>query len=177
MFAVWHDERYFLTEVNEAYPIGTTHIFNPSRSPLDITALSSHSHTGALVDRDEDKLFFLGRQTGPSGPCVYQFDPEAALGTANIEGQWKSGTFSMSYPVNMGAAQVIFEPSTFNSCLVSFYSDDQYRFTKVVEDMEPFRLPSGFLSRDWYIDIITDSEIHGVYVAETMEELRGAGAG
>jgi hypothetical protein len=181
-YAVVHDEKYYLTFVDEnlyidAPPVATTYIFDPSESPLQITSLSEHSHSGACVDRDEDKLFFLGQQTGPLGPCVYQHDPEESAGTSRLAGTWLSGTFVMSYPCSMGAAQVMFEPSGFDLCQISFYIDGLHHYTVVVTDMEPFRLPGGFLGRDWSIQLYTDSEIHGVYVAETIEELRGAGAG
>jgi len=176
-YAVVHDEKYYLTFVLESTPEAKTYIFDPSESPLQITSLAEHTHTGACVDRDEDKLFFLGRQTAPNGPCVYQHDPEESAGTSVMFGRWLSGVFAMPYPLNMGAAQVIFEPDTFQYCQLTFYIDDQYHYSIAVADMEPFRLPGGKLGRDWAIEVFTNSEIHGVYVAETIEELRGAGAG
>lgn len=176
-YAVVHDEKYYLTFVLESTPSAKTYIFDPSESPLQITSLSEHSHTGACVDRDEDKLFFLGRQHGPTGPCVYQHDPQESAGTALRVGIWDSGMYTMAYPLSMGVAQVIYEPSTFDFCQIGFYIDGLLHYTKTVDSQEPFRLPGGFLGRDWSVKFATNSEIHGIYVAETIEELRGAGAG
>lgn len=180
-YAVVHDEKYYLTFVYENIDVGSpsakTYIFDPSESPLQITALSQHNHTGACVDRDEDKMFFLGRQVSPTGPCVYQHDPQESAGTSLMSGAWDSGMYTMSYPLSMGAAQVIFEPSTFDYCKVTFYIDGLSHYAVVIEDQEPFRIPGGFLGRDWSVKFYSNSEIHGIYVAETIEELRGAGAG
>lgn len=177
IYSVVHDEKYYLTFANEASVISTTYIFDPSETPMQISALSSHQHMGACVDRDEDMLFFLGRQSGPVGPAVWIHDPPSSYGTGKISGVWNSGYYTMHMPCNMGAAQVIYEPGTFNECYIAFIADDDVKYVHLVTDSEPFRLPSGFLARDWMIEIITDSDIHGVYIAETVEELRGAGAG
>lgn len=183
IYTVYHDEKVYMTFVNNATSYvannteADTYIFDPAESPLQVSKLSQHKHTGAAVDRDEDKLFWLGSNSEQLGPYVYQHNPADAEGTGRLQGTWRSGYFTMAAPCNMGAAQVLFERTGFNELIVTFYADGNYVHGKQVTDMEPFRLPDGFLARDWEIQINTDSEIHGIYVAETIEELRGAGTG
>lgn len=166
VYAVVHDENYYLTVFDGG--VSTTYIFDPSTDALQITELSPENYSGAAVDRDEDKLFFFGQD---SGPRVYEFDPDA--GTA-LQATWESKTFVMPLPVNMGAAQVFFEPGDSGALTVKFYADGVLKHTQAVVDQEPFRLPSGFLAREWSVGVETVRQVQGIYVAETIEELQGA---
>jgi hypothetical protein len=104
-------------------------------------------------------------------PKFKEWNPDA--GTTFIETSWYSRTYVMPYPVNMGAFQVMFDEDS-GTVDIDFYADGVLKYEATVSDQEPQRLPSGFLAREWAIEVKTEVEVQGVYVAETIEELRGA---
>ncbi len=55
------------------------------------------------------------------------------------------------------------------------YADDVLKHTQVVTGTNPFRLPSGFKAEHWHYELIGNSEVHAVYVTETMQELKSIG--
>jgi len=166
IFASVHNEKYFLTFTTGG--VSTTYIFDPAHELLQITTLSSFNYTGSAVDRDEDRLFFFGESAGPK---VYEFDPDA--GTV-MQASWKSRTFGMARPVNMGAAQVFFDTSESGTITVNFYAQGVLKHSEVITDEEPFRLPAEFLEREWMVHVTTNRQVQGIYVAETIDELEGA---
>lgn len=166
VFASVHDESYYLTVTKSG--VSTTYIFDPSHELLLISTLSSYNYTGSMVDRDEDRMFFLGQSAGPR---VYEFDPDSG---SPMSAEWTSRTFVMPMPVNMGAAQVFYDKEASGSITVEFYADGVLKYTKNVTDEEPFRLPGGFLARDWHVHVSATKAVHEIYVTETIEELRGA---
>jgi len=166
VFASVHDENYYLTVLTGS--TSTTYIFDPSETPLQIVSLSSFNYTGSAVDRDQDQLFFLGQS---SGPRVYEFDPDTGSAQNAV---WKSRTYVMPMPINMGAAQVFFEPTDPGSTVIKFYADGNLKLTKTVTDQEPFRLPAGFIAREWMLEVTTSRQVQEIYVTETIAELRGA---
>ncbi len=166
VFASIHNEKYFFTVMTGG--ASTSYIFDPGHDLLQITTLSGSNYSGSAVDRDEDRLFFLGQSAGPK---VYEFDPDT--GTA-LEASWKSRTFGMPRPLNMGTAQVFYNTAESGSITVDFYAGGALKHSQDVTSEEPFRLPGGFLEREWMIHVTTNRQVQGIYVAETIEELRGA---
>ena len=81
---------------------------------------------------------------------------------------WKSKVFVMPKPCNMSCAQVV---AAAYPLTVNIYADGALKRTQSVTDDKPFRLPGGFLARDWEIEIIGTTEIYSAYLAESMMEL------
>ena len=163
-FAEVHDNKYYLF-----FTGGDGIVFDPTSDTLEIShiTMASYGLYGVAVDRDEDRLYLL-RYSG--GSKVGEWNPDA--GTTFIETRWLSRTFVMPYAVNMGAYQCFYSGS--GTIEIDFYADGVLKHTATVTDQEPDRLPSGFLAREWEIEIRSTVEIQGVYVAETIGELRGA---
>jgi hypothetical protein len=161
-FADVHNGRYYLLLNN-----GTGIVFDPTSETLEISRINTPNTYGMAVDRDKDRLYLL---RFISGPKVYEWNPDD--GTTYITANWTSQTFVMPYTVNMGAFQVFFEGS--GSLEIDFYADGVLKHTATVTDQEPQRLPSGFLAREWSLEMRSTVSVQGVYVAETISELRGA---
>jgi len=164
-FAEVHDGKYYLF-----FAGGDAIVFDPTSDTLEISylTLSTSNVYGVGVDRDEDRLFLL---RGTTPPVAYEWNPDD--GTTFIETRWRSKTFGMAFPVNMGAYQVFYDGADGN-IEIDFYADGVLQYTATPPDQEPHRLPSGFLAREWFIEIRSTVDVQGVYVAETMSELRGA---
>jgi hypothetical protein len=168
VFASIHNEKYFLTVKTGSTSVG--YVFDPAHEPLQITKLGSANYSGSVVDRDEDRLFFFGQQ---SGPRVFEFDPDDGS-QGILPAEWESQTFVMPMPVNMGACQAFYDTADSGPLTVKFYADGVLKHTQSVTSQEPFRLPSGFLAREWKININTERRVQEIYVTETISELRGA---
>jgi hypothetical protein len=165
-FAEVHDNKYYLFFSSGSSGLGI--IFDPSSQTLEISRLTLADTFGTGIDRDEDRMFFLARDSGVAK--FKEWNPDA--GSTFIETSWYSRTYVMPYPVNMGAYQVMFDTS--GTVDIDFYADGVLKHSATVSSQEPQRLPSGFLAREWAIEVKTKVEVQGVYVAETVEELRGA---
>jgi len=172
-FAEVHNDRYFLTFFNTSTSGSVTYVFDPNSNTLEITTLDYDKVSGMLVDRDEDRLFLLKQaETAPLGPRVMEWNPDS--GDEDLTATWRSKVFVMPRPVNMGAMQVFYTPEQWGSTSVEFFCDGVSKGTYTVTDEEPMRLQSGFMAREWQIEITTTQPIQGIYISETIDELVGA---
>ena len=167
-FAEVHDGKYYLFFSNTD-GTGLGIVFDPGSKSLEISRLTIADVFGTGVDRDEDRMFFLSRTSGVAK--FKEWNPDATA--TFITTDWYSKTFVMPYPVNMGAYQCMFDESA-GSVSIKFYADGVLKHTAAVADQEPARLPSGFLAREWAIEVESTAKVQGIYVAETIDELRGA---
>ncbi|MGL4680870.1 MAG: hypothetical protein ACRCWC_16010, partial [Plesiomonas shigelloides] len=84
---------------------------------------------------------------------------------------WKSKAFTMPLPHNMACAQV-FASAYPVTC--KLYADGQLKHTQTVANVNPFRLPSGFLANRYEIEVSGANTVTAVHVASTMAELSQA---
>lgn len=155
----WHDGKYF--GLNTA---GGGFVFDPSDPSIGLTTLSTTAVSGFL-DAESDKLYLL--IDGGSTRAVWEWDANAG---SPLTATWKSSRFVCDYPCNIGAARIVAEtyPVT-----LSLYND---RGTTVVSSRSvtssaPIRLPGGYLT-DWFeLQVAATGKVYTVHVAETLEEL------
>lgn len=83
---------------------------------------------------------------------------------------WKSKRFTLPRPASFACAQVEAEAYPLTA---KFYADDALVHTEVVTSREPFRLPGGFMARDWEMQIEGDKEVFVLAIAQSMRELAG----
>jgi len=89
--------------------------------------------------------------------------------TTDLSYTWKSKVFTSPRPVNFSTGQVIADtyPVT-----IDIYVDGENKNTTTVNNADIFRLPSGFLGRDWEVEISGTSRVEAVYVADSVQSLR-----
>jgi len=82
---------------------------------------------------------------------------------------WRSKVYEAPLPMNFGFGQALAKsyPLTFK-----VYADGVLRHTETVADEKPFRLPSGFKARDWYIEVSGTSIVTFIAIAENITELK-----
>lgn len=94
---------------------------------------------------------------------------------------WRSKVFTMRQPCNFGAAQVFAEsyPVTLRvrygvPASPGAQPPDEPATTHSVTltGSDPVRLPAGFLSREWQVELEATSNVASLILAETMEEVR-----
>jgi hypothetical protein len=97
---------------------------------------------------------------------VLKFDAGTALTY-----QWRSGVFHLPSDVSMAAARVNASayPLTFK-----LYADGALKFTKTVASASVFRLPSGYRSRRYQVELSGTSNVREVGFATSVEELTSA---
>lgn len=97
---------------------------------------------------------------------IYQWD----AGNAYLPRTWESAVAVVPAPTNFGAAQVLADsyPVAFTLSV-----DGVAKYTGNVANQLPFRLPSGFVGREFTvtIDVSTGAKVQGVFLAGTMAEL------
>lgn len=142
---------------------------------------------GSYHDGSGRKGFFID-PTDPSG--IYFLDTGySALHFDSIQDQlyvldgvqvkrWDGGTamtvtaksklFRAPKPINFACAEVVADsyPVTFK-----IYAGGAVKLTHSVSDRNPFRLPSGFMDKDWQIEIVTQRPVQSVAIATSVEEL------
>jgi hypothetical protein len=79
--------------------------------------------------------------------------------------QWRSGLVKTKYPLNPGTARVdaVRYPLTFR-----LYANGQLRTERVVRNAEAFRLPAGYLTTDFEVEIESAHTVRSIQVGETM---------
>lgn len=86
---------------------------------------------------------------------------------------WKSGHLRLQRPANMGAAVV--QAESYNSVTFKLYAQIDGTMTLitsvVVGDNTPFRLPGGYTSALYQIEIITSDRIYSAAVGESIFDL------
>ena len=90
-------------------------------------------------------------------------------GSTNLSYTWRSGKIRLPSPVNLGGALV--EADSYNDVQLLLYADGVLKHTQTVADGEPFRLPGGYLSNIYEIELTGTDVVTGVSVAETIFEL------
>ena len=81
----------------------------------------------------------------------------------------QSKVFVAPKPCSMPWAQSVAASYPFT---MNVYADGVLRRAQTVADDRPFRLPSGFLARDWEFEVVGTVEIYSISIAESMEDLK-----
>ncbi len=154
IFGVWHNGKY-IGFYDSATLGGGGFVVDFQRN--DFSWLSD-TCTAALSDPETGKLYLAADGN------VWEWDGGATAHTA----EWTSKTF-VTRPKAWSAGRVDAEgyPVT-----VNIYGDGVKRHAKAAKDERPYRMPGGYRARDLWIDIATDEVVDGVFVGDSVRELR-----
>lgn len=122
----------------------------------DINA--STAITALYTDVRTDTLYMV------QGGNIVRFNAGSAL-TYN----WKSKTFRMPFPLNMGFGQLI---ATAYPVTMNVYGDGVLRGTKTVSDNNVFKLPGGYRAQDYQIEVIGTSKVSQVNLATSTQDIK-----
>jgi len=130
-----------------------------------------------------DAPFTIGTQTTTAGHVVATSDSLHIVETGNIVKMdksstkrnyfWKSKVFEAAQETNFGVAQVFCSTYT-NNCTLKIYADGVLKLTKAITNADPFRLPAGYLARNWYVTVEGQDPVQMIAVAQSTAELKGA---
>lgn len=149
IFAVKHDTRYYGFLASGGFILDAT----GEITFHDVTA------TSAYVDPVNDALYVA------VGTNIQKWDN----GTAKTH-TWKSKRYNLGAPTTFAAAQI--KANDFTDMTFKLYADGVLKHTQVVTSANPFRLPTGYRSRLYEIEVSGTSHWTVCAVASSMEELK-----
>jgi len=119
---------------------------------------------GVFQDIENDVLYFT------DGSKIYQWEGDSGNSQSYV---WKTGQIRLPKKVNLGAA--IVEADSFSSLTFKLYVDISgtmtLKHTQTVTSSEPFRLPGGFLSNIFEVQLEGTDTVTRVSCAENIWEL------
>lgn len=143
------------------YSTGATQggfIFSPADGKNGLVMIDTYA-TAGYSDPVLDALYLM------IGTDIVRWDAHA---TVKKTLTWRSKVFVAPKPCNMSCGQVL--AATY-PLTMRIYADGVLKHTQSVVSELPFRLPSGFLARDWEIELSGTSEVYSAFLAESMSEL------
>jgi hypothetical protein len=151
----WHENRYLgFCTVNSAVKM---FIFDPTGQTATWCETDVVAYAGHRVVQD-DNLYVL---TASGLESLF-------AGNSNRTYRWISKIAALPSPINMSFGQVI--ANTYPVTLK--VTADGTERTYTVTSSNPFRLHSGFLAREWYVEITGTSDVTGVALAQSAWELK-----
>jgi len=142
--------------------------------------------TASWYDTYTGRLYYVAGTLGD----VYEWDD---LTQPTLTMEWKSKVIVTKEMLNLGAARVIADYSTvtntwdaetvvWESALTNWntadeitfklWVDKQLLFTTTVNDMDGFRLPSGYRTDTFEVGVEGNVRVRAIHLAETMSGLR-----
>jgi hypothetical protein len=142
--------------------------------------------TASFYDTQTGRLYYVGTTDGD----IFEWDD---LNQPALTMEWKSKVIVTKDMVNLGAARVIADYSTvtqtwdtdvqvWNAALIDWNTADEITFrlwvnkelifTTTVNDVDGFRLPTGYRSDTFEIGVRGNVRVRAIHLSETMLGLR-----
>jgi len=137
-------------------------VFDFTGSGARMTSCDINSTTAITAmhyDARTDTLYLA------QGTNIVRFDRGSALTET-----WRSKTFRMPFPINLGFGQVVADAYPIT---MKVYADGALKLTKTVTDNNLFRMPSGFRSVDWEIELVGTSKVTQAMITTSTVEAKG----
>jgi hypothetical protein len=138
-------------------------IFHPADESVGFTTTDELA-VGLHLDIENDTLYFT------DGSLIHEWEGDS--GTQQTY-TWKSGKIRTKRPINLGAALV--EATAYSDLTFKLYADISntmtLKKTQTVTSSEPFRLPGGYLSAIYEIELTGTERVESVRVGESILDL------
>lgn len=135
-------------------------VFDPENSAVGLTTGDAVA-LNVFLDILTDTLYY----TDGSEIFKWEGSDDSSLKTF----VWKSAKHRFPKEVNLGAALV--EAESYVSLTFRLFADGVLKHTQTVTDGEPFRLPGGYLSNIYQVELTGTDTVNGVSIAETIFDL------
>jgi hypothetical protein len=135
-------------------------VFDPDSPEIGLST-GPELAVAVFLDIKEDILYFTDATN------IYQWEGHEQ--DADKTYTWRSRKIRFPQLTNLGAAMV--EAESYDDITFNLYADGVLKHTQVVRNIEPFRLPGGFLSNIFEIELIGTDVVSGVSIAETVFDL------
>lgn len=158
--SVIHDNRYlaFYTKLDGTRGVLVFDFSGQGATLLETDINATTAVTALYSDPRTDTLYMA------QGSNIVRYDAGSALTYT-----WKSKTFRMPFPINLGVGQVV---ASSYPVTLKVYAEGALKATKTVTDNNAFRLPGGFRSTDWSFQLEGTSAVTFAAISTSVEELR-----
>lgn len=134
-------------------------IFSPEEDAIGFSTGDDQA-AGVYLDIEEDALYFTDTVN------IYKWEGNPALSQTIT---WRSGKIRMAREMNLGA--VLVEANSYASVVFKLYADGVLITALGIPDGEPVRLPGGYLSNIYEVEIVSTDVITGISVAQNIFDL------
>lgn len=133
-------------------------VFGPNNKEIGFSTGDEYA-LNSFLDILTDTLYYT------DGSTIFAWEG----GSTDLEYTWRSGKVRVSHELNLGAAMV--QADSYDDVVFKLYADGVLKHTETVANNTPFRLPGGYLSDTYEIELIGTDIVTGVSVAESVFEL------
>ena len=172
MEAIFHDGRYIAFSRESGKP--SLIIEYKPETGLNISDMTTLGRAPA-IDPDDDSLNFI-LVNGSQQNTRYRFEGSTTSLTADWQGKvWTlphavnlslGRVFASGYPVTLTVRYANLQPNGQTGGVIT----DSYQVT--VQGSEPFRLPGGFLSREYQLEVQSAFAVQSIVLTDNCDELR-----
>lgn len=134
-------------------------IFDPDDDTVGFS-VGEDQAAGVFLDIQEDGLYFTDTVN------IHKWEGNTA---AKQTYNWRSGRIRMPSEVNLGA--VLVEAETYVSVIFKLYADGVLITSLAIPNNQPQRLPGGYLSNIYEVEIISQDVVTGISVATNIFDL------
>jgi hypothetical protein len=160
ILAFYHEGRYvgFFKEGNTGfiYDLNTGFFTDFTLSGIDAVY-------DGFIDTSADVI----RLVCKNGANYYLYDFNSG---EKLTYTWKSKKYQLPQAINFSIARVDADFDGDADLQLKVYADGELKFTKTVTSSKPFRLPGGFRSKVWEVELIGNDSIRSVILANSVEE-------
>lgn len=161
LVGTFHDQRYYgFYDATGLGGVKAGFVLDPSEPQAGMTQIDQYSKC-IYADLEEDSIYF----TDENATQIKQWDSD----TVSLAYTWRSQVFVMPNLVNFGWLKVRAASYPVNFDLLA---DGASVYSGVINSSEAIRLPGGFLSDEWEIEVTGTARIKAIYVAENASELK-----
>lgn len=150
LFAVKHDNRYVAFGASGGFILDLAGNFTTHA----VTA------TAAYVDPQTDYLYLA------QGTAITKWNSGSAL-TAT----WKSKLYNLPAPINFSCFEI--KAMSYANTTFKMYVDGTLKYSVAVTGPGPYRLPSGFLNRNYEFEVVGTDSWYACAIANSISELKG----
>lgn len=140
-------------------------IFDPEDQSVGLS-VGDDQAAGVYLDIKSDSLYL----TNLTNIIKWEGDT-----VNNMTYTWKSGKIRSPRPINMGA--VVVDAESYNSLTFKLYAEvdgvHQLITTETITNDDPVRLPGGYLSAVYQIEVISTDRITSIAVGQSIFDLAG----
>jgi hypothetical protein len=182
LVGVMYKDTYFASHVSASI------VFDPGDKGTPSFVDADFAFSAAWYDTTDNALYAV---VGTSG-AIYRWDDTNQSADTM---QWKSKVYKTDVPINIGAARVIADyPASYSqlvwdtadvnwdstdqtwfvdsSITLKLYVDKELKFTKSVVDADTFRLPQGYKSDTFEVEVESNIRIRAIQLAQTPTALK-----
>jgi hypothetical protein len=157
--AGYYRDQYFASHAGGAF----TYAFDAQTGGQLITC--DDVFTASYFDALHNRLYLTKGTDG----VIYEWDDTTQ---PKQVAQWKSKVMVSKEYANFGAARIMADFTSGKTVTFKLYADKSLVFTTTVADNKPFRLPSGYRSDTYEVEVLSDIRVRSIHMAETVLGLK-----